>query len=299
MKNFIIEQLNKLKVKDNEKLLEYVDFCLLNDKGFKIKFETSHHHILPKAKNLPFENFSNLDDNKWNGVHLSHKDHYIAHWLLYEAVSSYSVIKSFIAMHEKDSVLRNIEDVLICAEKYDLAKQEHAKFTSIHMNEIIEDGKTRSQIASVKQWETKRIKGNIGTGWQLNTPESIAKQVKTMMTVNLETGLTRAQEISRKSAETKKNSPILECPHCGIKSRGSSNMTRYHFDNCPVNKGLVNKESFLKKDFNVTLYPNEISQYNKKGKQRIERCPYCEKEGGISNMVRYHFNNCKFKNGNN
>jgi hypothetical protein len=26
-------------------------------------------------------------------------------------------------------------------------------------------------------------------------------------------------------------------------------------------------------------------------------CPYCDKEGGVSNMKRYHFENCKYNNG--
>ena len=30
-------------------------------------------------------------------------------------------------------------------------------------------------------------------------------------------------------------------------------------------------------------------------KQRIVKCPYCDKTGGASNMNRYHFDNCKQK----
>lgn len=32
-----------------------------------------------------------------------------------------------------------------------------------------------------------------------------------------------------------------------------------------------------------------------RGPQRIAVCPYCNKQGGITNMVRYHFDNCKMK----
>ena len=32
-----------------------------------------------------------------------------------------------------------------------------------------------------------------------------------------------------------------------------------------------------------------------KGPQRLVTCPYCLKEGGISNMTRHHFDNCKMK----
>jgi hypothetical protein len=29
-------------------------------------------------------------------------------------------------------------------------------------------------------------------------------------------------------------------------------------------------------------------------KQKVIICPYCEKSGGISNMKRWHFENCKY-----
>ena len=33
-----------------------------------------------------------------------------------------------------------------------------------------------------------------------------------------------------------------------------------------------------------------------RGKQDVIRCPHCNKEGGMSNMRRYHFDNCKINN---
>lgn len=32
-----------------------------------------------------------------------------------------------------------------------------------------------------------------------------------------------------------------------------------------------------------------------RGKQDMIACPHCNKQGGVSNMKRYHFGNCKFK----
>ena len=37
------------------------------------------------------------------------------------------------------------------------------------------------------------------------------------------------------------------------------------------------------------------STVNMKGPKRKVLCPVCKKEGGASNMTRYHFDNCKFK----
>jgi len=46
-------------------------------------------------------------------------------------------------------------------------------------------------------------------------------------------------------------------------------------------------ESNLKRSLTLTGYV--------RGKQKIVRCPHCNKTGGISNMKRWHFDNCKYK----
>lgn len=46
----------------------YLDFIETHRVKTKIKNKTSHHHILPKAKNLPFVKYSNLKLNIWNGA---------------------------------------------------------------------------------------------------------------------------------------------------------------------------------------------------------------------------------------
>lgn len=38
-----------------------------------------------------------------------------------------------------------------------------------------------------------------------------------------------------------------------------------------------------------------ISETQKENMRRTVICPYCKKEGGLSGMSRWHFNNCKFK----
>lgn len=39
----------------------------------------------------------------------------------------------------------------------------------------------------------------------------------------------------------------------------------------------------------------KLSKTHKGVPKRTTICPYCQKEGGIGNMKRYHFENCKFK----
>ena len=48
----------------------------------KVQHETEFHHILPKSL---FPEFSNLNDFPNNGCHLTYRQHFIAHWILYKA----------------------------------------------------------------------------------------------------------------------------------------------------------------------------------------------------------------------
>lgn len=227
-------------------LKQYVDFCLDKDIGHHIQHETSRHHILPKAK-LLFPQYSNLSEFSWNGVYLKHEDHYMAHYLLDKATNNFSINKAFIGMHEKDLNLHNIEDILISADEYNKARLKHSVLMSNWQNEIMSDGRKRAQHNADKMVETKRKNGyyESDTGWQLNTPEAIDKQKETLRKINPETGLTKSQEIGKKVSKTLMNKPSVTCPHCGLNGRKGSNMTRYHFDNCPVNKGM-SKEDYWK-----------------------------------------------------
>ena len=300
MRQFLIDQLRNLSVKDELKLIHYVDFCLSNSIQEKIIFETSLHHILPKAKNLPFICFSNLKVHEWNGVNLYHHDHYIAHYLLFESIDHYSITKSFVAMHEKDYKLGRIsEEVLVNADNYDIAMKSHKKLMSIHMNTILENGLTRAQEAAKKQIETKRLSGYYETSKvsQLYTVEATEKRMKTLMTINDETGLTRAQEIGKKVSETRMNLPMVECPHCNTVGKSGTNMTRYHFDNCPINKGLMDKETYIKNKKSGNLHSGIPEKSPRKQfKQRRGCCLNCYGEFGLSNLKNYHGSNCKKEN---
>ena len=76
-KEKILEHFKKLDCEDEDKLLEYVDFCLI--KGIeKTHLCTDEHHILPQGSEL----FPELSKESWNKVHLTYKDHYIAHSIL-------------------------------------------------------------------------------------------------------------------------------------------------------------------------------------------------------------------------
>ena len=89
---------NKKVINENN-LDFYIHFCIKNDIGKHIKFKTARHHILPQGV---FPEYKEFKYNNWNGVYLSHHNHYYAHWLLTYIFNEPSVYFSFMAMHNKD-----------------------------------------------------------------------------------------------------------------------------------------------------------------------------------------------------
>lgn len=168
MKKTLIEELNKLDVINDEKLIEYVEFCLSN-KTNKIKFKSALHHILPGAKLLPFGKYKNLKETPWNGVYLLHKDHYYAHFLLSQAVNHISILHAFRVMHLSDCKLNKLSECdLIDLNKYqDIcerskrefskyfkgsnAKKAAAKMVKTKKQTICENGKSILENSTIKR----------------------------------------------------------------------------------------------------------------------------------------------------
>ena len=110
----------------------YLDFIETHRVKTKIKNKTSHHHILPKAKNLPFVKYSNLKLNIWNGAFLYFKDHYTAHYLLCKATEHKSVLFAFCAMNNLDLYAGKIKkNELIGPYEYNELFQKSCKAKSL------------------------------------------------------------------------------------------------------------------------------------------------------------------------
>lgn len=168
IKVYIMEQFNKiynifkstnLKIIDENKLKEYIQFCIKNNTE-RVKYQTASHHILPQSKHLPFKQYSNLNENVFNKSILTHKNHYIAHKLLYESIEHISIVSAFIAMNNKDKSLGRIDEQdLISPEKYHEAMAQRTKTTlewfyspSEHDNKL-----TNIQYIAKKGYYTKGI----------------------------------------------------------------------------------------------------------------------------------------------
>lgn len=122
---------SNLVITNMNKLIEYINFCIDRDNGVKLN-NTEFHHILPKSKKL-FPLYSNLKEHKWNGVHLTYQDHYIAHSLLAEAfLTNRHILYAWNAMNS----YKNTNKELISPDLY-------AELREKHRNIVINYNKTR------------------------------------------------------------------------------------------------------------------------------------------------------------
>lgn len=100
------------------------------------------------------------------------------------------------------------------------------------------------------------------------------------------------------------------CKNTKISEEGRKNISNGHKGLVPVKDSQGNRFSVSVDDprylsgeliHNKTDIPrtvdvkNKISQTKTGIKQTIVTCPFCKKEGGVSNMKRHHFDNCKLR----
>lgn len=94
---YIKEKLLSLKIKSNVHYIDrYVKF-ISSRNNIRIKYETSRHHILPKARDF-FPEYANMKEFSWNICHLTHREHFIAHMILYKAFPGSSQVAAFFNM---------------------------------------------------------------------------------------------------------------------------------------------------------------------------------------------------------
>lgn len=205
MREFMIKQLRTLNVINDKKLIEYVDFCIEKNQQKRIKHKTSYHHILPKAKTLPFGEFSNLKENDWNGAHLLFKDHYYAHYILTQAIDEVAILRSFLPMNFQDITNKRIkESELIGKNEYDKLVRKFVETHSKNLKEKMPEIANRIYSERDEDYRINKSKKSANTMKENGTYEKIAEKHKVYQNEIMESGLTRAQETGKKVSETRK-----------------------------------------------------------------------------------------------
>ena len=154
---------SNLKIVSIEYLNEYIDFCLLYNNIDKIKRKTATHHILPKAKNLPFTKYKNLKENIWNSSELYHSDHLYAHWLLCKSINHVSILNSFISMYNKNAPNNNIDTIenINFEDFQNLIERAYNERTNFMNEKILYNGEyiTRYNLSSQKRLKSMGAEG--------------------------------------------------------------------------------------------------------------------------------------------
>jgi hypothetical protein len=124
-------------------------------------------------------------------------------------------------------------------------------------------------------------------------------------------GKSHSSETKEKISKANKGKPGLKGKHNGMYGKNHTDESKKKIsDNNPF-KGKTGSDhpsygrkhseetkNLLSSKFKGKKMPQEfIDKISKsKGKQALVICPHCNKEGGVSNMMRYHFDKCKRKN---
>lgn len=197
MKQFILTKFLELdaSIINAHYLEQYIDFCILNATTKKPK-ATSLHHILPRAKNLPFKKYSKITDNPWNGVHLSYFHHYYAHFLLAKAIDHISTLTAFCGMHNKDFAIGRISaDDLISEQEYTLIYNDRnnklsnywSKTVTINDKEITR-AKLRAQLNPVSETTRLMLSTRMqGSSNIVHIPGALEKMRETKITRKMDT----------------------------------------------------------------------------------------------------------------
>lgn len=241
--NIVEEFISRCDVKCKQKLNEYVDFCLHNNKHNHVKFSTERHHVLPKSI---FPEYRNMYENKWNIVILTYEDHYIAHSILIDAINDSGMIYAWHAFNAYNQ--NNISLDLIGKEKYSELKELHTRTLSKDMsgdkhwarklNGKAHPNTGRKHSEEAKQKMSEKQLGSLNHIYGKHLSDDV-KEKLSIANIGENNAMygkkhsdEKRAEISIKTKEAMKNLPIVECPHCGKTAKKSGAMTQHHFDKC-------------------------------------------------------------------
>lgn len=255
-------------------------------KGQDVYYEA--HHIIPKCMGGKGEG------TQWkyhpNIVLLTAREHFICHKLLVEIYpKNHSLIWSLHRMmySKKGNVERN----------YTTSSRDYENFRKLFSNMVREQ---QTGIPKTVSHRTNLSKSKIGT----KMPESFVLNLKENMKgdKNPNYGNQWSQEMKDSLSKKKKGVPNNVV--------WTEEMRKELSDKT---KGKYNGTEETKKKISETLTGRKASEETKQkqsesqktrfsenphpslGPQKTVECPYCSKIGGVSNMSRYHFDNCKEK----
>lgn len=226
------------------------------------KLNGEKHHILPKAKDM-FPEFKDLTKNPWNGIILSSREHFIAHYMLARAFpnsesQSYCCWKFF--KNKKTQNSRQYEIIneqkkrnhsnRMRGEKNPFYGKKHSEETrrNCGVSKFTEEEKqivSEKRKKTIQSWDSnqkeKQLERSSIAGKKCHEKHPEQKYAFNIWHNNLsEIELKRVKEKRKESQKIAwENKPFLFCHHCGHRTKHPGNLRRYHLDNCKSFKEII------------------------------------------------------------
>ena len=202
---------DRLKITDYAKFEEYILFCYINALPERIKYKTCKHHILLESV---YPEYSDLKEHMWNGVFLTHENHFIAHSLLASSCENNKAISAWNLMNICNAnKVEYTGELLIDSETYG----ELIEKSIINNAEI-------SRNSPNRQTEKKRlatIKSNQERIWSDESREKLRqKNIGKKLTKEHIEKVAKANTGGKRSDETKQKMSLA------AKGRKSSDKTK-------------------------------------------------------------------------
>lgn len=309
-----------------DRYINFIESCRIkNDKDKPKPVEL--HHVLPKSEGY-FPEYKNVRKYKWNGVHLTYRQHLVAHMMLAKLFGGKMWYALWAMVNGKGKKYRKsirIDTKLVASIREHVSK-EHRKymtdeFWTDERREYFSEKFTGSGNPFYGKQHPKEVLERIK---QKNTGRTVSSETRGKISESLK-GRIFSDETIKKLSESKmgENNPFYGKSHSketldkmskANTGRPNANKGKKLSDEWVKNisesqKGKVLSESHKRKIGDkhrgkaVSDETKKKLSESKKGipskkkgipDKKIE-CPHCSKLGGSSVMKRWHFDNCKHK----
>jgi hypothetical protein len=264
------------------------------------------HHILPKAKSL-FPEYKSFKMNPWNEIKLTGQEHFIAHWLLWKSHGKFMAY-AFSAMKRKSKVQKdrcyNINGKVYEQLRKDVANSQSTRIISEETHSRMSISQRNREKITCPHCNKSGNSSNM-TRWHFDNCKVFTGKEKHIVKQNHEIITCPHCNKSGKAqgmlathfdkcptiTDFRKIKTFFDCPHCLKHLPDTENIKNQHYDNCPKLTGKTKPQSIKSKAAN-----KQRGQSNTGVIKPKVCCPHCDKIGGKPVMLRFHFDNCKFKN---
>lgn len=313
-----------------KRYINFVFMCIENNKNLPKDTYTENHHIVPKSKTL-WPEYGKFSKHPWNKAKLTARQHVIAHIMLSRAIGGPMTIAIWSMVNGKCEFYRG--KLKVNSRLVARAREDFATYNSKRMKQYYkENPEARENISKRTSGElnpfygkkhteeTKTFLSGINTGKIMS--QEVRDQIKSSL-LALERKLTEEQkkEISERQSgegnsffgkthteETRKR--ISESNKGRPSTRKGIPISEEHKEKISnANKGKKLSDEHKEKIGNAHRGKIVSDETRKKisehrtGSTSPRRgipdkkitCPYCNKEGGISIMKRWHFEHCRNK----